>query len=240
MSRGKRLPRGKALRAIWLCALALMVLAVLTTPLATSKYITWGEGQAKARIAAWEPVWGHGTDSLTSLSAGFVNPSGDKTVQMTMTNKSEVAIKCEYYKAWIRGVPAGSGGSYSQVEAVEPVSELNLPIGEFSHEGADILFETGDAGTVDTANVGSEITGDYGITVSPAERTVLAPNATGVQQTFTFQFTGLGAPGAQVNYISDPTAGNLSNPPSTWTPYAITDDFRAYRVNFECTVQQVD
>lgn len=53
----KKLRQGSALRGIWLCALALTVLAVVTAPLAVSRYTAQGAGTAKARVAAWEVVF---------------------------------------------------------------------------------------------------------------------------------------------------------------------------------------
>jgi len=50
----KRLQQGAALRAVWLCVVALTVLTVLTAPLAVSKYTAQGHGTAKARVAAWD------------------------------------------------------------------------------------------------------------------------------------------------------------------------------------------
>jgi len=66
MGKGKWLRQGVAMRGIWLCALALTVLTVVTTPLAVSKYVAQGKGQAKARVAAWEVEYEK--DSLTGVA----------------------------------------------------------------------------------------------------------------------------------------------------------------------------
>lgn len=52
MNKAKRVPNST--RVVWLCALALTLLTVVTAPFAVSRYVAQGQGTARARIAAWE------------------------------------------------------------------------------------------------------------------------------------------------------------------------------------------
>ena len=210
MDRTDKRKKGRTLRAVWLCAFTLTMLVVLTAPLALSKYAAPGTGKAGARVAKFEPVWGHGSDDLTSLSAGFVNPSGPKSVQMTMTNKSEVAVKCSGFKAKV----TDGASLLSEVTSYET--------GEYVNVGGRVDFgNVTDAGIVTAASVA----------YSPAEGTGLVPNAGAAQQTFTFTFAGNGGRPQVVCNIRNSTQTIDNNTITHW---------RTYRVNFEGTAEQVD
>jgi len=92
----KQLRRGGLQNIVWLCALILAVAAVLTAPLAVSKYVTAGQGLAKARIAAWDVDFDPASLTNTGKRAVFLDSdyatAGDKfnTVEFVIDLNSEV------------------------------------------------------------------------------------------------------------------------------------------------------
>lgn len=92
------------IRAVWLCALALMVLAVLTMPLAVSRYVATGTGSAKARIAAFDvecpahPSTGQKTLMFVSKhTAGTKKDAWYFGVKVKNTSEVTVRVQLKFY-----------------------------------------------------------------------------------------------------------------------------------------------
>ena len=249
MSVKKRLRRGKALRGIWLCALMLTVLTVLTTPFAVSKYTTRGTGAAKARIAAFDPVWEYEPtgSSLTAaqFGSGFVNPGANKQIRWKITNKSEVMIYCEVFPK-VTDAPSLKLDKDRTTPAHPHASGV---VGEYTSTGGRVDFNTvAGAGTVTASTTGITTTALNSWTLTALAPKApsagspplqgLPPNATTAQQEFRFTFSGATLPNPlQLNFTM--TTG--TNPPNTFTRDAVTNnDFKAYRVNFDSDATQVD
>jgi len=123
----KQLRQGGMLKIVWLCALALTVLTVVTTPFAMSKYMAQGQGAAKARIAAWAVVWDD-VKNTHAFGGTYVNP-GSITLPYTVdiTNNSEVLIR-----GYFQPMMVGPGADPS-ADANRPTT---YPLGAYSYTGA--------------------------------------------------------------------------------------------------------
>jgi len=101
--RKKQMKQHNVQEYIMLAALVLVVLAVLTAPLAVSRYVTQGKGSAGARVAVWEHSWGtlhidNGIartfyqldNGLTSSATHHRAQSG--AIPVNITNDSEVVV----------------------------------------------------------------------------------------------------------------------------------------------------
>ena len=235
MDRTDKRRKGGALRTVWLCAFMLAMISVLTVPLALSKYVAPGEGQPGARVAKWEPKWefepSGSSLAANQLGAGFVNPATgtNYVIKWKITNKGEVAMHSNLFPK-ITDVP-----SLKLDKDRAPLADSHAigAVGEYTDVGGRVDFNT-------VSLAGTVAAGTTGITSNAAIGVTLPPNAAAAQQEFTFTFKGVGAPGGQVTYNSDSSsAGNVANYPHTWS-YDATNDFRAYRVNFDSASTQVD
>jgi len=122
MNIGRRLLAGR--HAVRLCAAVLFVAAVLTLPLAASKYAAAGEGAAIARVAKWEVEWDVKGQHL--FGGTYVNPGAfNLPFTVDITNKSEVAIR-GYFQPMMVGVDENSD---AQRPTTYPLGEYNIPVG---------------------------------------------------------------------------------------------------------------
>ena len=106
-------------------ALLLAVVAVVTTPLAVSKYVATGTGSAGARIAKWDPGL---TDAAAADYEWFYTATGavisspaSLTRNFTLTNNSEVMANYPlnlYYTTSPSGTPNAVRGYYLYVDSV--------------------------------------------------------------------------------------------------------------------------
>jgi len=90
---------------IWLCALMLTVLTVLTTPFAVSKYTTRGTGAAKARIAAWEVVFADRPRiSNNGAAITYRDLASGRTAwwqELSFRNDSEVMVNFTFWVGYV-------------------------------------------------------------------------------------------------------------------------------------------
>lgn len=119
---------GKALRGIWLCVLALTVTAVVTAPLALSRYTAQGLGSARARIASWDPQialtgWPATGDQKFVLFNNDINKKNSYTgPSFSVTNNGETLINAKP-----RLVDAATGNTLAGV-TFNPTN-ADIPIG---------------------------------------------------------------------------------------------------------------
>ena len=120
MDRTNRRKKGGALRAIWLCAFALTVLAVLTAPLALSRYVGAGTGASgTARVAKWDVAFADRRRCVTggvAFTDRDIGGTGNAQWQeVGVINTGEVVAE---FRIWVGYVEAGTTARYATDTAI--------------------------------------------------------------------------------------------------------------------------
>ena len=235
------------MRGIWLCALALTVLAVVTAPLAVSRYTAQGAGTARARIAAFMPefvqVAGHfgaGGYAIRCTATGW---SGQLFPKFYVRNASEVAVNVKLEPYYVpEPCAVGDVKNGHQVGKYHGTGARALvPAAGFSGAGAtggtliQLRNDTryyATAGAIDTQpnRVTLTPTGTVQPTTGYGTLLPLEPNAGGILLATFFESYQTAAPGQPASH-GNANTGTSRNMEMLW---------RTYRINYDLVVTQVD
>ena len=262
--------RRQAPPLIPLLALILTVAAVLTAPLAMSKYVATGAGAAGARIAAWDPKWipwetstAVGNGGAGARDAGYVfHPSGAvwttaRTVYWRLDNSNtEVGVtaalvpKITQSMTMNTGYNSLDGASYALNRASNTHVGTYFPVNASFTASLSPLWQNFTQ-AVFRENVSAYATGEvtWGSTNSTANgRTAFDWVSTtmnvapGSGLTFSFSFRPYNAAPAPTNY----NAGNnrieytTSNASNHTMSNLYSTYWRTYRINAAGYAVQVD
>lgn len=106
-------------RGIWLCTLALTVLAVLTAPLAVSRYTAQGQGSARARIAAWDVAAASSIAANLETDNIFTAAGNLSAGTVALTNDSEVMADITLSVKYV-SIVNGSAGTVTAASPNDP------------------------------------------------------------------------------------------------------------------------
>ena len=131
-----------------LCALVLLITAVLTTPLAVSKYAAQGQGTAKARIAAWDVIFSTSPSSGVTTYLDGNRIEGDQTKTFVVTNNSEVTADITLWMAVSNNpnvpVSATTGTEIGTGTGINDLGRSGTPAAGVTHvSGRTWRFEPG-------------------------------------------------------------------------------------------------